>query len=167
MNQIPTHKSKKSPYELFKQQVIPLKYFHPIGNLVVVLSQNKKKSKLDPRGELGKLIGFNAELKSYRILRNDGIIVNSKSVEFLDFNPSDIVPINDNKLLVETLEKSYDKGSDKREDTINIKEEEEDDPQGNNEEDTQADTDGESDEFADAQDVADDLVPQPEVGRFK
>jgi transposase InsO family protein len=65
MNQIPTHKSKKSPYELFKQQVLPLKYFHPIGNPVVFLSQNKKKSKLDPRGELGKLIGFNAELKSY------------------------------------------------------------------------------------------------------
>ncbi|KNZ60822.1 hypothetical protein VP01_14962g1, partial [Puccinia sorghi] len=34
------------------------------------------KSKLDPRGDTGKLIGFNAELKSYKVLMDDGRLVN-------------------------------------------------------------------------------------------
>jgi hypothetical protein len=69
LNQVPTHLSKKSPYELFKNQVIPLEFFLPISNPVVVLApSNKKKlkkSKLDPKGETGRLIGFNPKLKSY------------------------------------------------------------------------------------------------------
>jgi transposase InsO family protein len=88
LNQIPAHKSKKSPHELFKLDSIPLDFFRPIGNPVAVLSSNKKRSKLDPRGELGKLIGFNTELKSYRILTDGGDIINSKHLEFLDFNPN-------------------------------------------------------------------------------
>jgi hypothetical protein len=64
LNQVPTHRSNKSPYELFKNRAIPLNFFRPIGNPVVVLALHKK-SKLDPRGETGQLIGFNPELKSY------------------------------------------------------------------------------------------------------
>ncbi|KNZ48836.1 hypothetical protein VP01_5384g2 [Puccinia sorghi] len=63
INQIPTHKSKKSPYKLFKGATIPLNFFKTMGNLATVLS-NTKKSKLEPRGYFGKLIGLNAELKS-------------------------------------------------------------------------------------------------------
>jgi transposase InsO family protein len=47
MNQIPAHRSKKSPYKLFKMKTIPLNLFKPIGNPLIVLS-NKKKSKLEP-----------------------------------------------------------------------------------------------------------------------
>lgn len=64
LNQIPSHKSKKSPYELFKGFLIPLNFFKLMGNPVAVLA-NKKKSKLKPRGDFGKLIGLNAKLKSY------------------------------------------------------------------------------------------------------
>jgi hypothetical protein len=64
LNQIPAHRGKKSLHELFKNKKIPLSYFHPIGNPVVVLS-NDKKSKLDPRGKFDKLIGFNLELKYF------------------------------------------------------------------------------------------------------
>ncbi|KNZ46513.1 hypothetical protein VP01_71g6 [Puccinia sorghi] len=70
MNQIPSHRSKKSPYELFKGRSIPLEFFHPIGNPVAVYS-DRKKLKLDPRGEMGKLIGFNVDLKSYKIYTSD------------------------------------------------------------------------------------------------
>ncbi|KNZ52931.1 hypothetical protein VP01_3399g1 [Puccinia sorghi] len=84
LNQIPTDRSKKSPYELFKGVSIPLTFFKPMGNPVAVLS-NTKNSKLEPRGDFGKLIGLNAELKSYRIRLDNGQVINSKNVNFLDF----------------------------------------------------------------------------------
>jgi hypothetical protein len=47
---------------------------------------------LEPRGDFGKLLGFNVDLKSYRIQPSDSQIVNSKNVQFLNFdsipNPS-------------------------------------------------------------------------------
>jgi hypothetical protein len=89
LNQIPTHQSKKSPYKLFKNQAIPLNFLHPIGNPVVLLSLHKKLSKLKPQGEMGKLVSFNPEMKSYCILTEGGIIINSKSVTFLDFVPEE------------------------------------------------------------------------------
>ncbi|KNZ45957.1 hypothetical protein VP01_7671g2, partial [Puccinia sorghi] len=85
---IPSHKSKKSPYELFKNASISLNFFKQIGNPVAVLL-NQKKSKLEPRGDFGKLIGLNPELKSYCVSLDDGRIVNSKNVKFLDFNTKD------------------------------------------------------------------------------
>ncbi|KNZ53367.1 hypothetical protein VP01_3263g3 [Puccinia sorghi] len=85
LNQIPAHKSKKSPYEIFKGASIPIDFFHPVGNPVVFHS-NKNKTKLEPRGEFGRLIGLNPELKSYKILANDGRIVNTKHVDFLEFS---------------------------------------------------------------------------------
>ncbi|KNZ63300.1 hypothetical protein VP01_11622g1, partial [Puccinia sorghi] len=54
---IPSHKSKN--------------YFHPIGNR--------------PKGSLGHLIGYNDELQSFRILAEDGKIIETKHVDFLDF----------------------------------------------------------------------------------
>ena len=88
LNQIPAHRSKKSPFELFKGRTIPLAFFHPIGNPVVFLIEPvKSKSKLEPRGERGILIGFDSELLSYKILSPNRGIVHSQSVQFLDFPP--------------------------------------------------------------------------------
>ncbi|KNZ51163.1 hypothetical protein VP01_4063g4 [Puccinia sorghi] len=84
LNQIPSHRNKKSPYELFKGHPVPLEFFHPIGNPVAYHSDSKKL-KLDPRGEVGKLIGFDVELKSYRVYTGDGRIINTKNLVFLDF----------------------------------------------------------------------------------
>ncbi|KNZ47107.1 hypothetical protein VP01_666g2, partial [Puccinia sorghi] len=67
LNQIPTHKIKKSPFELFKGSTIPLEFFKPIS-------------------DFGKLVGLNTKLKLYHIRLEDGRLVNSKSVKFLDFN---------------------------------------------------------------------------------
>jgi glycine cleavage system protein P-like pyridoxal-binding family len=118
-----------------------------------MVSSNKKKSKLDPRGEFGKLIGFNPEIKSYRILRKDGTIVDSKNVDFLDFNPTDIVPIHHDELLVESTEKESKKNEEKLEETV-IKDEEEDDPMENIEEATQSDPSEESESSDDAEMIA-------------
>jgi transposase InsO family protein len=165
MNQVPTHKSKKSPFELFKHQVIPLNYFRPIGNPVAVISSNKRKTKLDPRGELGRLIGFNAELKSYRILWNDGIIVDSKSVEFLDYHPAESQISNHDELLVESPEKIELKEGINQDKRTDIKEEEDDELEGNDEENTHTDPEDDSDDSLDTQEVSDDLIPDSGAGR--
>ncbi|KNZ57541.1 hypothetical protein VP01_2131g2 [Puccinia sorghi] len=132
LNQIPTHRSKKSPYELFKGASIPLNFFKPIGNPVAVLS-NLKKSKLEPRGDFGKLIGLNPELKSYQIRLDDGRIVNSKNVKFLDFSSDGIVSSDYGEFIIE--EKITDQhqsvpakpvSEDSESDEVIVKEEEED-----------------------------------------
>jgi hypothetical protein len=81
LNQIPTHCSKKSPFKLFKGQTLPLDYFCPIGNKVsYVILPEKSFSKLQPKGELGVLIGYTDEIRSYRILTDGGKIVETKNV---------------------------------------------------------------------------------------
>ncbi|KNZ54403.1 hypothetical protein VP01_2957g1 [Puccinia sorghi] len=87
LNQIPSHRSAKSPYEQFRGRTIPLDFFHPIGNPVSFLNEPKKPgSKLYPKGSKGRLIGYNEELLSYRILSDDGRLIDTKSVQFLDFD---------------------------------------------------------------------------------
>jgi hypothetical protein len=44
----------------------------------------KTTSKLMPKGELGPLLGYNDEVQSYRILSDNGKIVEKKSVRFVD-----------------------------------------------------------------------------------
>jgi hypothetical protein len=171
LNQIPSHRSKKSPYTLFKDQSISLDFFRPIGNPVAVLSTHKKKSKLKPRGELGKLIGFNPELKSYRILTNDGHIINSKSVDFLDFSPASESPIDYNKLLIEEKSEkplaplSKSEAEAKKED-VKIKVEEEED-QLLEDDDPVIVLKSDEDSSSDDDEVANALTPEPEapIGR--
>jgi hypothetical protein len=104
-------------------------FFYPIGNPVSLLScHNKKKLKLKPRGELGTLIGFNPELKSYQILTEAGVVVNPKNVTFLDFVSSNNPSGDNDKLLVKInpepiVEKQVEK---EVKDEVEIKEEEED-----------------------------------------
>jgi transposase InsO family protein len=58
LNQIPAHKSKKSPFEMFKNRSISLDFFRPIGNRVsYLITPQKPSSKLMPKGELGSLLG--------------------------------------------------------------------------------------------------------------
>jgi hypothetical protein len=168
LNQIPAHKSKKSPYERFKNQAIPLEYFCPIGNPVVVLS-NRKKAKLDPKGDLGKLVGFNHELKSYRILQEDGLIVDSKNVDFLEFNSSDIIPATHNvELLVEEdSEESVDiRGEKKEEEMKGDEREEEEEIKENDGKADENKSEEEGPELSDDSfDAVETLIPLPESGR--
>ncbi|KNZ50430.1 hypothetical protein VP01_4430g3, partial [Puccinia sorghi] len=90
LNQIPSHRSAKSPYEQLRGKTIPLDFFHPIGNPVSFLNEPKRPgSKLYPKGSKGRLIGYNDELLSYRILSDDGRLVDTKSVQFLEFGPEE------------------------------------------------------------------------------
>jgi hypothetical protein len=77
---------------------------------------------------MGKLVGFNPEMKSYRILTKGGTIINSKSFTFLYFAPKEKPLIDFGKLLTEekverTLERTVEGQA---EEHIRIKEEEED-----------------------------------------
>ncbi|KNZ56357.1 hypothetical protein VP01_2422g1 [Puccinia sorghi] len=73
---------------LFKNRTLPLSYFYPIGNRVSALILPEKFfSKLEPKGELGILVGYNEELRSYRVLTDSGKILTTKNVQFLDYSP--------------------------------------------------------------------------------
>jgi hypothetical protein len=152
------------PYELFKQQSIPLNFFHPIGNPVVVLSSQKKKSKLDPRGELRILVGFNPELKSYRILTEENVLVNSKSVTFLEFTPSRNTSTDYGDILVEDrVEKPVETTTAvNQEEQMHVKEEEEVDELSDRE-DEPDDFRSLKDSTEDDDDVATSLVPKNDV----
>ncbi|KNZ49275.1 hypothetical protein VP01_510g12 [Puccinia sorghi] len=90
LNQIPAHKSKKSPFELFKNCSLPLNYFKPIGLKVSYLYlPDNFNSKLAQIGGLGTLVGYNEELRSYRVATETGKVINSKHLKFLDFPASD------------------------------------------------------------------------------
>ncbi|KNZ56885.1 hypothetical protein VP01_2294g2 [Puccinia sorghi] len=169
LNQIPVHRSRKSPYEMFKGQSIPLEFFHPIGNPVVFHS-DARKLKLDPRGEIGKLIGFDVELKSYRIRTSDGRLVNTKNVQFLDFECSSNNYDNSDEIL--SIEDRFAQLPENRE---GEEEEDEETPKVKGEdfemeEDVSAEDcfeSAEEEESIDDEEVANTLVPQSEpVGRI-
>ncbi|KAA1082218.1 hypothetical protein PGTUg99_027951 [Puccinia graminis f. sp. tritici] len=68
-------------------KTVPLDFFKPLGNPLVIVSQTNK-IKLEPRGNFGKLLGFNVDLKSYKVLLSNGKIIDTKNVQFLDFDAS-------------------------------------------------------------------------------
>ncbi|KNZ55635.1 hypothetical protein VP01_2626g2 [Puccinia sorghi] len=92
--------------KLFKNRTLPLNYFHPIGNKVSYLIQPAPvRSKLEAPGELGRLVGYNDEFRSYRILTQGGKILKTKHVTFLEYSspPSsehskDIFDLEDDEL---------------------------------------------------------------------
>ncbi|KNZ54902.1 hypothetical protein VP01_281g4 [Puccinia sorghi] len=62
-------------------------YFYPIGNRVSIIDKPKKSfSKLATNGKLGVLIGYNDELLSYRVLSDEGKIISTKHLKFLDYS---------------------------------------------------------------------------------
>ncbi|KNZ59142.1 hypothetical protein VP01_1796g8 [Puccinia sorghi] len=86
LNELLAHKSKISPFELFKNQTLPLNYFHPIGNKVShLILPEKAFSNIKPKGSLGNLIGYNDKLCYYQILSEDSRIIETKHVDFLYF----------------------------------------------------------------------------------
>ncbi|KNZ56494.1 hypothetical protein VP01_238g1 [Puccinia sorghi] len=98
LNQIPAHRSKRSPYELFKNRSLPLDYFKPIGLKVSYrnLPDQSGLSKLAQIGEIGRIIGYNDELcKHLSFLDYES---NSKGIENFviedDIDESDSVAKN-------------------------------------------------------------------------
>ncbi|KNZ50941.1 hypothetical protein VP01_4165g3 [Puccinia sorghi] len=61
------------------------KYWHEIASCWPSYSE-KSFSKLQPKGELGILIGYNEEMCSYHILTDNGGIMSTKNVQFLDYS---------------------------------------------------------------------------------
>ncbi|KNZ50473.1 hypothetical protein VP01_4403g1 [Puccinia sorghi] len=100
LNQIPAHKSKSSPYELFKGRKLPLEFFKPVGNRVsYLILPEQQHAKLESKGLLGTLIGYNDELRSYRILGDNGRIIDTSHLKFLDPElPRNSIESNDSDL---------------------------------------------------------------------
>ncbi|KAI7958482.1 hypothetical protein MJO29_006699 [Puccinia striiformis f. sp. tritici] len=157
LNQIPAHKSKKSPYELFKNRSIPLNFFKPIGNrLSYLIEPQITGSKLSPKGELGKLIGYNEELRSYRILSDNGRIIDTKSVQFLD-HPS-TSGASDNNEVLSVMEENVQAPS-STSDPVEIEDYEsalEESPQSDDSSDTQSES-----TTKDESEVVNSLIPEP------
>ncbi|KAA1083441.1 hypothetical protein PGTUg99_033462 [Puccinia graminis f. sp. tritici] len=133
-----------------------------LGNSTVLSShkKNKKWSKLEPRGGLGTLVGFNQEIKSYRILTEEGIIINSKSVDFLEFLPAEKLLTEDNELVVKEKVRTPEKAgvSEKEgEDTVVKEEEDEEELPELEEENSNLDEDLNSDNDVM---IADSLIPK-------
>ncbi|KAA1082882.1 hypothetical protein PGT21_018694 [Puccinia graminis f. sp. tritici] len=150
---------------------IPLNFFKPLGNPLVVVSQDKK-SKLEPRGDFGKLIGFNVDLKSYKVQLSDGKILDTNNIQFLNFNTS--IPASTD--LCDIIEEQQAKNDEKQVQPLKninqkeegetvIKEEEQDeDSNGTNEQFLSPDSGLSEDEV----EVAESLIPGVDapVGRI-
>lgn len=105
LNHFPSHKSKSSPYELFKGNSLPLEFFKPLGSLVLyLLLPPKPGPKLFPKGEIGRLVGYNDDLRSFKILAPSGKILSTKHVKFVDLNPKADSPHKNSSDLVLNLE---------------------------------------------------------------
>ncbi|KNZ52476.1 hypothetical protein VP01_3560g3 [Puccinia sorghi] len=91
LNQIPAHKSKKSPFELFKNCFLTLNYFKPIRLKVsyFYLSENSN-SKIVQISGLGTLVGYNEKLISYRVATETGKVMNLKHLKFLEFPSTEV-----------------------------------------------------------------------------
>lgn len=110
LNQIPSHKSAPSPFEQFKNRSIDLSYFHPIGNRVsYLILPEQSGAKLSPKGKLGTLVGYNEEIRSYRIITPTGGILDTKHVKFLDFEKPEVTNQEDDELeILKHLDETHD-----------------------------------------------------------
>ncbi|KNZ47851.1 hypothetical protein VP01_6098g1, partial [Puccinia sorghi] len=72
-----------------------------MGNRVsYLILPERSNAKLESKGLLGTLIGYNNELLSYRILGDDGRIVNTRNLSFLDFACQKEANSDDDNLLI-------------------------------------------------------------------
>ncbi|KNZ63736.1 hypothetical protein VP01_11089g1, partial [Puccinia sorghi] len=82
---IPAHQSGKSPY--LRSNYSP-RCFSSHWKPSFLNEPKKPGTKIYPKVSLGRLIGYKEEL-SYRILAEDGRIVDTKSIQFLEFKPAE------------------------------------------------------------------------------
>ncbi|KNZ61901.1 hypothetical protein VP01_13403g1, partial [Puccinia sorghi] len=80
----------------------------PIGIRVSYLIQPERlNAKLGAKVLLGTLIGYNEELLSYKILGDDGKIVNTKHLSFLDLPSSKTSSFDDEDLTILNEDMSF------------------------------------------------------------
>ncbi|KAI7952479.1 hypothetical protein MJO29_008110 [Puccinia striiformis f. sp. tritici] len=166
LNQIPAHKSKKSPYELFKNRSLPLEFFKPLGNrLSYLIEPEVTGSKLSPKGELGRLVGYNDDLPSYQILSDNGCIIDTKSVQFLDHPPTPYDASDNNVLEVledESQPNTADSGEEEDDYETALEESSTIDP---SDQESVSTVEEESDTNNDESAVINSLVPEPRALR--
>ncbi|KNZ54495.1 hypothetical protein VP01_2932g7 [Puccinia sorghi] len=81
LNQIPRKDQQKSPWEMLHGRSFPLNFLRAVGTPAICLIPNVVKGrKFDSKGEEGRLVGFNLDLRSYRILTQHGRVVETKHI---------------------------------------------------------------------------------------
>lgn len=83
LNQIPKQDNEDLPRLKMHWKELPKDYIKPIGlSLTYKLNHTDIRSKLDKKGALGILVGFNPQILSYIIITSTGKINNKKHVIF-------------------------------------------------------------------------------------
>ncbi|KNZ63050.1 gag/pol polyprotein [Puccinia sorghi] len=99
LNQLPRKGNTSSPWELLHGKTFPTNFLQSVGTPVVVLNMTGTKGrKFDSKGEEGRLIGFKVSLLLYRVISQSGRIVESKHVQFLKRDDTEIKVDVDNEI---------------------------------------------------------------------
>ncbi|GAB4814243.1 hypothetical protein N2152v2_001289 [Parachlorella kessleri] len=83
-NRSPVSKRDKTPWELFFGQKPGVSHLRTFGARVYALTPKELRGKLDPTSEAGRFIGYPANTKGYKVLLDNGRIVISRDVKFLE-----------------------------------------------------------------------------------
>ena len=84
-NRIPSIKTNVSPYEVWKERKLKLKYFRLWGCIGFYRVHDPKSHKFRPRGIKSVSVGYAENSKAYRLLNLDtNVIVESIDVEFIE-----------------------------------------------------------------------------------
>ncbi|GAB4815364.1 hypothetical protein N2152v2_002410 [Parachlorella kessleri] len=83
-NRSPVSKRDKTPWEHFFGQKPDVSHLRTFGARVYALTPKELRGKLDPTSEAGRFIGYPANTKGYKVLLDNGRIVISRDVKFLE-----------------------------------------------------------------------------------
>lgn len=84
-NRVPSKRTKRSPYEIWKGRIPNLSYLRVWGCLAFYRVPDPKRVKLGERALKSVLVGYADNSKAYRLLDSDSnVIVESRDVEFIE-----------------------------------------------------------------------------------
>ncbi|KNZ49293.1 hypothetical protein VP01_5102g1, partial [Puccinia sorghi] len=101
LNQIQKRGQLSTPWEVIHGKSFPKNLLRPIGTPAIIFNLTRSKGrKFNPKGEEGRLIGFNVSLQSFRLVTQSGRVVETKHVRFLKMETSNLNLELDDNLLV-------------------------------------------------------------------
>ena len=86
-NRSPLSGRDKTPFELFYGTKPDVSHLRIFGATVFAHTPSALRTKLDPVSQPGRLIGYAANRKGYKILLNSGAIITSRDVTFDESKP--------------------------------------------------------------------------------
>lgn len=83
-NRSPVSGRDKTPFELFFGKKPDVSHLRTFGARVYALTPKQLRNKLQPTSEPGRFIGYPAGTKGYKVLLDDGRIILSRDVKFVE-----------------------------------------------------------------------------------